>query len=66
MAIIQRFGLRIIQSEVIKMVFDYEKVVEKLKGTIAEQLAAKVMGYDDILDIPVSKRVEWNELSKQL
>lgn len=66
MAIIQRFGLRIIQSEVIKMVFDYEKVVEKLKGTIAEQLAAKIMGYDDILDIPVSKRVEWNELSKQL
>ena len=48
------------------MVFDYEKVVAKLQVNIAEQLAAKIMGYDDVLDIPVSKRVEWNELSKQL
>lgn len=48
------------------MVFDYEKVVAKLQVTIAEQLSAKIMGYDDILDIPVSKRVEWNELAKQL
>lgn len=48
------------------MVFDYEKVVAKLQGTISEQLAATIMGYDDVLDIPVSKRVEWNELSKQL
>jgi hypothetical protein len=48
------------------MVFDYEKVVAKSQGSIAEQLAAKIMGYDDVLDIPVSKRVEWNELSKQL
>lgn len=48
------------------MVFDYEKVVAKLQGTIAEQLSANIMGYDDILDIPVSKRVEWNELAKQL
>ncbi|MGR8829724.1 hypothetical protein [Leuconostoc citreum] len=49
-----------------KMVVDYEKVVTKLQGSKSQQLAANIMGYDDVLDIPISKRVEWNELSKQL
>ena len=48
------------------MVFDYEKVVTTLTGSKGQQLAANIMGYDDVLDIPIFKRVEWNELSKQL
>ena len=49
------------------MVFDYEKVITTLTGSKSQQLAANIMGYDDVLDIPIYyKRVEWNELSKQL
>lgn len=49
-----------------KMTVDYEKVVATLTGSKSQQLAANIMGYDDVLDIPIYKRVEWNELSKQL
>ncbi len=31
-----------------------------------EQLAAEIMGYNSIWDIPISRKVEWYELSKQL
>ena len=49
-----------------KTVVDYEQVVAELQGSKSQQLAANIMGYDDVLDIPISKRVEWSELSRQL
>lgn len=49
-----------------KMVVDYEKVVAELQGSKSQQLAAMIMGYDDVLDVPIYKRVEWMELSNQL
>lgn len=42
------------------MTFDYEKVITTLTGSKSQQLAANIMGYDDVLYIPIYKRVEWN------
>lgn len=45
---------------------DWQAVVTNISGNNQQIMAANILGYEDALSVPIDKKVEWLELSKQL